>query len=385
MINFDHFTYNKSTFPVDESEKKDFFQKLEQQFQEEIKNSEVAKEYFRNYSEHSVESFVKSYASRKLQLVHFYDFYANAYHEKEITELSFQKKAEDMLSLILQKKLFNMQLLWRAGQLEIDEIAITYDFQFWEKYILSCPFIPTISKHEVDMMKEYLLLFDENDEVEDHYLQWQDYDSLTEKEANSLMEEMPEWYEFYDSRMGTGTLLLLPNHKGIKENFYLGICRQEHRENNPPPVYTEPAPYLYGFIKDHIDFAKCFETDKYFKALFKYYNYYQEKENRDPNYDDLIEAVRFLLKADRPVYCHSHLTWDKAIVVAAKEYRNTKIVESLDFVYEEYLMMKELGFSKDKSPEELKTEYDKDEIARIYRKNILKGRVLNGEPEDFNY
>lgn len=385
MINFDHFSYNKSTFPTDEFEKKKFFKKLELQFYEEIKNSEVAKEYLRNYSENSVENFVKSYASRKSHLVQCYEFYAEAYHEKEISELEFQKKAEDMLILILQKKLFNMQLLWRAGQLEIDEIVLSYDFQFWKNHVLSCPFIPPVGKHEVDLMKDYLLLFDENDEVEYDYHNWQDYDSIARKDENGLMEEIPEWYEFYDSRMGTGTLLLLPNHKGIKEDFYLDLCHKDYQNKNPSPGYSQPAPYLAGYTQDYIDFAKYFETDKYFKALFKYYKYYEEKEKRDPNYDDVNEAIQFLFTADRPIYFHSHLTWDKAIIVAAKEYRNIKIAESLDFVFEEYLMMKDLGFSRDKSQQEIKTEYDNDTIVHHYRKNILKGRMLNGEPEDFNY
>ena len=148
MINFDQFSYNKSTFPADEFERKQFFKKLEQTFYEEIKSSAVAKEYFSNYSDYSVESFVKTYASRKSHLVQCYEFYSGAYHEKEISELKFQKSAEEMLGLILQKKLFNMQLLWRAGQLEIEEIVISYDFQFWEKHTS-----PVLLSHQSGNMK----------------------------------------------------------------------------------------------------------------------------------------------------------------------------------------------------------------------------------------
>ena len=271
MIDFDQFKYNKTLLPKDEHEKREFFKQLEQQFYEEIKNSDTAKEYFANYSQSSVESFMKLYASKKAHLSQCYQFYAEAYHEKELSELHFQKKAEDMLTFILQKKLFNMQLRWRAGQLEIDEIVVSYDFQFWEKHILTCPFIPPIEKHEVDLMKEYLLLFNENDEIEYRYHNWQDYDSLIKKDADGLMQELPDWYEFYDSRMGTGTLLLLPNHKGIKEDFYLDLCHQDYRKNNPTQNYGPTAPYLSGFTQDIVDFSKFFETDKYFHALFKYY------------------------------------------------------------------------------------------------------------------
>lgn len=384
MINFDHFTYHKSSLPKDEQEKKEFFKRLEHQFYEEIKGSDTAKEHFKNYNPDSIESFIKSYVSKKAHLAQCYEFYANEYHEKENFELYFQKKAEDMLILILQKKLFNMQLLWRAGQLEIDEVVLSYDFEFWGRYILSCPFVPNITRSEVDLMKEYLLRFDD-DEDDYHYGNLQDYDSLTRESESGLMEDLPEWYEFYDSRMGTGMLLLLPNHKGMKEDFYLDLYRKDYQKNNPSPVYAPAAPYLAGYTQEIIDFSKFFETDQYFRALFKYYNYHLEKEHRNPNYDDVVYAIKFLFKADRPIHCHSHLTWDKAILAAAKEYKNTKITESLDFVFEEYLMMKDLGFSKDKSLEEIKTEYKNDTIVIHYRKNILKGRMLNGEPEDFNY
>lgn len=48
-------------------------------------------------------------------------------------------------------------------------------------------------------------------------------------------------------------------------------------------------------------------------------------------------------------------------------------------------MMKELGLYKDKSPEEIKKEYNKDGIVQLFREKILEGRVKNGEPKDFNY
>ena len=385
MINFDHFKYNKASLPNNENSKKEFFKQLEQQFREELKGSESAREYFKNFNPQSIESFINLYASKKAHLSQYYQFYSDKFHEKENSELQFQKKAEEMLQLILQKKLFNIQLRWRAGLLEIDEVATTYDFQFWENHIFECPFIPPILRVEVDIMKEYLLRFDEDDEIDDRFRRWQDYSSLTEKNEKGLMDELPKWYDFYDSRMGTGVLLLLPDYKGSKEDFYLNIHHWKHQKYTAPKRNTLSAPYLTGFIDELFNFSKFFEKDKYFIALFQCFKYYQDKEYRDPNYDDLENAIQFLLTADRPVYPNSHLTWDKAIMAAAKEYKNTKIAEALDFVFEGYLMMKELGFTMNKSLEEVKEEYNNDNIAQLFRNNILKGRILNGEPEDFNY
>lgn len=384
-MNFEHFKYNRASLPTDANEKQKYLKQLKQEFYEEIKNSETAREYFANYRPESIENFIKAYTGRKLHLLECYQFYSDQYHEKENSELDYYKKAEEMLQLILQKKLFNMQLRWRADQLVIDEIDIAYDFQFWEKHISACTFIPTITIGELELMKEYLLRFDEDDEVGEDFMEWQDYDSITQKNEHGDMDKLPDWYDFYDSRMGTSMLLLLPNIKGAKEQFYLEISRKPFEAPKPTVNSPKPLPYLYGFGADIFDFSKHFEKDKYFSALFKYYNYYEKKDRQHPNSEDLNETVKYLLSADRPIYLKSHLTWDKALLAAAKEYRNTKIVEALDFAFEEYLMMKDLGLIKDKSPEEVTKEYDKDFIVQLYREKILEGRVLNDEPKDFNY
>lgn len=384
MMNFEHFKYNKASLPKDAGERLKYLKQLKEEFIEEIKNSETAKEYFANYRPDSIEYFIKAYTDEKVHLLECYEFYSNKYHEKEISELHYYKQAEEMLQLILQKKLFNMQLRWRAGQLEINEINIAYDFHFWGKHIYACSFIPTITHGELELMKEYLLRFDEGDEDGEGFIDWQDYDSITKKNEYGDMDNMPDWYDFYDSRMGTRMLLLLPNLKGATEEFYLDISRKPFKAANPS-VNSPALPSLYGYGSDFFEFSKHFEKDKYFSALFKYYNYYVEKNRQNPNSEELDETVQYLLTADRPIYLKSHLTWDKALLAAAKEYRNTRIVEVLDFAFEEYLMMKDLGLYKDKSREEVSKEYDKDFIVQLLREKILEGRVQNNEPKDFNY
>lgn len=382
MLDFDHFAFHTSVLPGDDSEKKEFFKKLEVQFQEEIKNSELAQEYFSEYNPVNVDQFIKSYSSRKVHLTQCYKFYADEYHHKEISELNFQAKAEQALGLILHKKLFDMQLLWRAGKLEIEDIKTSYDFSFWGKHILSCPFIPLVEKKEVELMKGYLA---QESEEFDPYLNWQNYDEITEKNIEGLMDELPEWYQFYDLRMNTGTLLTLPNYKGEKETYYMNLSHGESISRILPKTYPPQQPILYAGYEEMCNFCKYFETDKYFLALFKYYKYHYEKEFRRPNYDDVTIAVDLLFKADRPVYFNPTLNWDEAIVAAANEYTNTKIAEMLDFVYEQYLMMKELGFSDRETPIELEDALAKDFIVSLYRTSILKGRKLNGETENFDY
>src|SRR5690606_4110570 len=124
----------------------------------------------------------------------------------------------------------------------------------------------------------------------------------------------------------------------------LEISRKSNKSLNPPANSTTTSlPYLNGYGTDIFDFSKHFEKDKYFSALFKYNKYNEEKDRQHPGSEDLNVTVKYLLSADRPIYLKSHLTWDKALEAAAKEYMNTRIVEVLDFAFEEYLMMKDLG------------------------------------------
>ena len=388
MINFKHFTFNKASIPTDANKKTEFFKDLEQNLYTELVNSRRAKEYFKDYSSYSIDSFIKSYASKKAHLAQCYEFYQQAYLENETTDLGYQKNAEDLLMAILQKKLFNIQLLWRAEKLTIDGINICYDFQFWEKHIASCPFISPITENEVEMIKDFLMADNEAEQFERYSgVSWQDYDGNMTKDEHGFLQDMPEWYEFYDLRMGTGSLLLLPNNKGVQEEFYLNLTREENRKNNPTKKEYKPdqKPIIIGYGKDLTEFAQYFETDKYFIELFKYYSFYQEMENRDPNRSDICEAIEILYNADRPVHFSSDLNWNMAIMEAVKRYSNTRIVEAVDFVFEQYNLMKDLGISKYANKKKIKEEYEQDMIVGIYRDSILKGRALNGEPADFNY
>lgn len=393
MVGFDDFEYNKELFPKDEEENRLYFKQLQTKFIEEINNSEKAKEFFKKYREDSIESFVKYYVHHKAMLVQYYDYYNRLYEEFEHYDHQYQKKAEHALLAILQKKLFNMQILWRANQLKINGIEMGYDFQFWERHIKSCPFIPPIEEHEKDLMKQYLQNTDnlENDFFDSHFFWWQDYYELTQKYDDDSMDNMIDWYEYYDSILGTGALLNLPNIRYDLEEFYMNLAREERKkefEKNAAvsnPIKIDKRESLHSFGYDFFKFAKYYETDKHFLQLFRASEYNYRKDDRDPPPEAIEHAIDILETADRKVYLPSHLNWDEAIIAGANKYVNTKIAESLDAAYDEYKMLIELGMFADKSEEEIKKLYEKDDIVKMYRNSILMGRRLNGEPEDFNF
>ena len=82
---------------------------------------------------------------------------------------------------------------------------------YWEQFIRQCPFVPTITENEYELYHDFILS-DDFEMEEDYYYQWQKYDEYkTEYNNVGSGSTMPEWYQFYDSRMGTGALLILPD------------------------------------------------------------------------------------------------------------------------------------------------------------------------------
>ncbi len=386
MIEFDDFKYHKSRIPKNHEEQEQFFKNLEQSFVEEITHSEKAKAYFEKFKSSDIDYFIKGYAHTKVDVIRFYEGYNREYREKEEYEYNFSKRAEKALHAVLQKKLFNLQLKWRAGLLKIEGIDICYDFTFWQNHIESCPFIDPITVYEKDLMKEFLLNnTDYREDIIDNYLPWQDYDLLMEKDEEDSLDNMLEWYEFYDSRVGTGSLLILPNLKEAKEIFYMKLNHPPQTESPETPVEIDTRPSLYSFGKDIISFAKAFESDKYMVQLFGGYEAVYQRNNKEFSPHDIDYAVRVLLMADRRISIPSHFNWDEAIIYAAQKYLNAKTAEALDTAYNEYCMRIELNMMATETPAKLAEIYKKESIGPILKESILSGRTKNGESADFDY
>jgi hypothetical protein len=189
--------------------------------------------------------------------------------------------------------------------------------------------------------------------------------------------------------MGTASLLILPDVRGKREEFYRNLVHEDNRRKNPSLYNSvtrkDNRPFFTGWGQPLIDFSHYVETDKHIIELFKYMEFEEKQKVEKPDEWELRDAVDVLISADRPIHFDSNLNWDKAIFTAVLKYENRKIVEAMDFVYEEYLMLKNLGVAKDENPEKIAEEYKTDEICKMYREGLLRGRVLNGDPPDFNY
>ena len=348
---------------------------LKVQWRKELADNEAVQQYFKNYRADDVADFIKSYVSKKYLWHKFDDFYKEM---EDKNQSQWINAAHDHLGLILQKKLFDLQCFWRAEQMELKGIEICFDFGVWGHDIFNCPCIEPITKNEIEMYQDYLnegdVKFYRFGLGED----WQNYREL-KKAYDEDASYIHPWYEFHDLRTGNNKLLLLPNIRGEKEQFYINLCRENEKKNEPIVEQTaatiDSQPMLTTFNKKTLSyFVKTFE-DRAVQNNYKYCTQGIESETLI-HYEQIVKK---LLNVDELVPIKAHNDFKEALDMAYHEYRCKKIMEHLPLAHEQYLLNIKMGFSFE----------TKDNIFRedrpFYMKRILEGRVLNGEEGNLDF
>lgn len=347
------------------------------EFKDDLKNNPRYKEFFSQYDQASVDSFIENYATKKASFITFGEMHRE---NEEKKFLRYLQEAEERLWEIQRKKLFNLQCEWRAELIKIPEIEVTFDFEYWETNIGNCPFITPISDEEFEMYMDYVLCDEFNDFKLDY--SWMGYQEV--KDANRKGQQIPPWYEFYDNRMGTGSLMVLPDIRGEKEKRYLEVWRNSKIKMRIRKVssslsaqVTKPAISVYNNSITE-EFIKKYENSKILDFFYSY-----EKEIKKSN-DELEQAIKILQDADEDVPIDSHYQWRDAIIIAARKYEQKKIAEACRQIYSKYLYRVNFGIAQEiHSPAENVSRI-KDWIAQI-KSEIVQGRKLLQEPADLNF
>jgi hypothetical protein len=312
-------------------------------------------------------------------------------------EYILRGEAENVLDMILQKKMFNQQVLWRADKVKLPGIEICYDFHGWEHKLINCKFLEEITQQEIDLMKEFLVDDSLVDKEKWYFHAWQDYNENMAETDDGDRGYMPLWYRYYDDRMNTGALLSLPNLRGEKEEEYKQIYYSWKRQQ-PPEKPKRAKPYkmpkhlnrMWSFETEYSKFINLFEND-YFIFLNNG-NLESKKyldETFEENEDEFESAITTLKWADEVVPIEANDSWHEAVIIAAAKYQNKRIADRLDGVYEEYLRNRELFGDMDITVTNHlynKNSIDVDiSMRKMFADMILKGRELCGEPQDFNF
>ena len=379
--------YYYKNIPANHKEQKAFLKQMKTEFEKDIENNPQYNVFFEKYEPESIKDFKQSYVEHKVRLLECSSYLIEKHDDKN--DIRFRKETETVIEIIMQKKLFNKQLLWRAEKIKIPEIRIAYEFEQWERDIHNCPFLEDITPEEIAVMKSFLLEYDDVGYTSWFFNNWQDYDELMMKNEEGEREEMPEFYKYYDIHFGTEYLLDLPNIRGEKEEFYQDIWRKWNTKKTPPPKPTstqvssslQTKPTLNAFFENFSKFMKKYEND-YINQLHTSYITPKIPQNENFDSESIESAILIIEEADRPLYFDSGLVWYEAIFKCANQYKNSCIANNLEIVYDYFLMKKELKLNT----QDEKNKFDaQDQLRDMIIENIIKGRELNGEPADLNF
>jgi len=368
----------QSGFPLSDQAKKEIEfkmreEKLVYEIKEELYCLDRYRIFFDHYNEESIHAFIDEFAKRKAYYV------LNGQHlldEEENGKLYFRNLAGHFIWQIQQKKLFDLQCLWRAGELDMEEISVTKDFLLFETQIRDCKLIDEISEVELKIFIEYILS-DDYSEI-NHAGSWQNYERIKAGDS-MLFSTVPAWYEFYDRALRKNSLHLLPNKKGDKEKFYLDLSAQSSKIISTKEKENEQPDLKFNYESLEF-FIRTFEDSR----MAKYF-YAAEKNHPEINYNgELNEALYLLQLSDERIPVQPGVNWKEAIINAAKHFKKNKIADALQHVFDEYKIRLAAGIPFCTENDLLRQQIVKADVEK-YKKQILKARQRNGEPEDFKY
>jgi len=396
-------------------------QQLQAKYYNEVKNDEKIIEYLSKYRKDSQTTFLKDFAEFKAE----YELESDKYFKlKQAKDLQFHKAAEEMLWYIQQKKLFDLQCLWRAEQIKIKQIKICDDFRYWSADIKRCPFLDPITDDEVELLIQYVSSFG-FEKILFKFFHWQDYDTFTEEhKGDQEILSMPEWYHFYNMHRGTESLMLLSDIRGEKEGIYQQAAiryrmsvspqmpspssEQEQEEDdalqeneNEEYDLDDPAPYQFekiiapddnrpflGRNRDNeiTDFINRFEDEK-IKSINAMRQRLDQKEQQVDRFDAYTFRIALdtLLDAGDEYPIDAYFSWRQAVVNLANKFQGQNIAKAIPLVYEQYKFRIESGIAPFLTRIEKKEIREKKKDNKFDRELILQGRKVMNEPEDFNF
>lgn len=351
-----------------------------------LRNNPAYKKFFSRFEPDNIEEFIKDYSSRKISWINWGKSF---YQQREDQQLQYLLLAELCLWQIQQKKLFNLQCQWRAEKIKLQGVTVTPDFQYWQFHIRHCHFLPPITQWEFELYMDYMQSGEsEIDPWEcDNRFEWQDYKRITEESKHPEKQDeniFPYWYSYFDSKMGTGSLMDLPDIRGQKEERYIRLYHEHIAKNKPLGISGMVEPwdnknFLSAWEPKIVEeFIRTYEN----KQILKYYLFYHERsiKNMDSTDELAQEAFEDLREADEPVSIRSGNDWREALIETWEDYRNKQIVKLLPLVYDEYLQKHNLGITYEKEETPALVEH-----AEEWKNAIIKGRELAGEPPDLNF
>ena len=117
----------------------------------------------------------------------------------------------------------------------------------------------------------------------------------------------------------------------------------------------------------------------------KYYKAVEGFNNRLDANIDVEEAIHTLRNACEEISLSASEDWREAIIESARNFELKQIAAILPVVFQEYHFRLENSINFQQSELDKKRAESAFQICEVARKQILLGRLITGETEDFNF
>lgn len=390
------------------AQREEQFAQQQRDFEHELRTDLRYQPYLAGYAPASVEGFIKHYAAHKVNCLRNGPEMVKFRLHRAI---EYQEATYKRLFDIQQKKLFDLQVRWRAGEITLPGVAVCQQFMSWERHVHACPWLLPITRAEYDLYRDYLAspVCQDVGHHPDHSRphDWQGYDHMHDDwrrtQPNPPADEpydstpYPAWYAYYDARTGAPAgypFATHPNHKGEREQYYRGLAIAEERAAHGPPApyVPDPRPFYYHFDDTesfesppgwYVDkytqqfeaFARAFDPDP--EPLATYYRAWLRLQNSTySRYMQLTESSRELLwDAGGPWPVAAHPDWRQGLVAAAQELHRALLLAALPAVFDDYEFRLATGLAP-AAPDEHRAYHD----ARRRPRPGLRRACLPGAP-----
>ncbi len=356
-----------------------YFSPEELEYINETRNKPAVENWLSQFAAEDIPVFLAHYHRQRSNWLNIGSYELKKKHDWLTIDM---ERAETVLFFIQQKKLFDLQCLWRAEQVEIPGIEHAAEFEDLEENIRSLDMLAPITEDELELLKKWLTDYTMSRRLypEDG---WQKYKRYVRNNKEREDGSLPNLYNYMDFQTGTTSLWkLLPDIRGQKEEKYIFAAmdvRARFYKAQTPETVLNHRPKFYVNDRKIIEFASAFEDHNTNQCRIAYDETAFHCEDHDLNF-----AIETLEHAQEPVAMDAHKDWRAAIKYAAWKYERKRLLPSLDVAFENYRFRLQMGigFAPKKEKNSSNGQISDSEG---WRKEILDGREELGEPRDFNF
>ena len=285
-----------------------------------------------------------------------------------------RKQAYERLWEIQQKKLFNLQCAWWAGQLTLPEVTDGQEFAAWGKAIWTCPVLEPITEEELALYLDYLASDYCHDLAANRLppTNWQDYENFRHwmllEEAGSgspghdmvreglpadlgdalgglfnLFYQYPDWYGYYDLYRGTGYLLRLPPVRLPPDPPTEALPEAEPAEVPAAEAPAADAPALRHLSAYDLPLTETLLKRFEAPELVRYMRVMEHQPEQDDLTADADATYQLLSDIPQPIPIAAGDDWRQCLLAAYLAYQRRVVSEGLRTEYADYLAREQAG------------------------------------------